>query len=286
MSMAGYTKLFNSILASTIWREDDKTRIVWITLLAMADKNGVAEGSIPGLADLARVNIEEVESSLSKLMAPDPYSRTVEHDGRRIEKTDGGWVILNHAKYRSKMSKDERREYNRLKQREWREKHPSKSKSTRGQQKSITVNDSNLQSAMSAHTKAEASPSSPSEEGGKFADWFKTLLPPDVRLADGWRSKWASIYDSMIRIDSRLKAEIKAVCEWARRDEFWSSNFMSPSKLREKKDGIQYFDIFKAKMAAAGNGTNKPKPLPTAAELRAKQAALDAEIDKRHANQS
>jgi hypothetical protein len=26
MAMTGYTKLFNSILASTIWREDDKTR--------------------------------------------------------------------------------------------------------------------------------------------------------------------------------------------------------------------------------------------------------------------
>ena len=48
--MAGYTKLFNSILQSTIWREDDKTRIVWITLLAMADKNGIAETSLPSLA--------------------------------------------------------------------------------------------------------------------------------------------------------------------------------------------------------------------------------------------
>ena len=56
MAMAGYTKLFNSILMSTIWREDDKTRIVWITLLAMADKNGIAETSIPSLADAARVS--------------------------------------------------------------------------------------------------------------------------------------------------------------------------------------------------------------------------------------
>ena len=43
--MPGYTKLFNSILASTIWRADDKTRIVWITLLAMADKHGIVEAS-------------------------------------------------------------------------------------------------------------------------------------------------------------------------------------------------------------------------------------------------
>lgn len=152
MSMPGYTKLFNSILASTIWREDDKTRIVWITLLAMSDKNGVAEGSVPGLADLARVTIPECEASLVKLMSPDPYSRTTENEGMRIKKVDGGWAILNHAKYRAKMSSDERREYNRLKQQEFR----SKNKSTRRQRKSITVNDNQSQSALSAHTDTEA----------------------------------------------------------------------------------------------------------------------------------
>ena len=50
--MSGYTKLFNSILASTVWSEPNETRIVWITLLAMADKNGIIEGSVPGLAVL------------------------------------------------------------------------------------------------------------------------------------------------------------------------------------------------------------------------------------------
>lgn len=152
MSMAGYTKLFNSILASTIWREDDKTRIVWITLLAMADKNGVAEGSVPGLADLARVTIPECEASLTKLMSADAYSRTTDHEGKRIAKVEGGWAILNHAKYRAKMNLDERREYNRIKQKEFRQKKAS----TRRQQKSITVIDCNGASALSAH--AEASP--------------------------------------------------------------------------------------------------------------------------------
>ena len=33
-----YTKLANSSLTSTIWMEDDQTRIVWLALMAMADK--------------------------------------------------------------------------------------------------------------------------------------------------------------------------------------------------------------------------------------------------------
>ncbi len=120
--MAGYTKLFSSILASTIWRAPDKTRIVWITLLAMADQHGIAEGSVPGLADFARVSVDECRGALAELMAPDPDSRTPDWDGRRIEPVDGGWLLLNHGKYRAKMNADERREYNRKKQAERRAK--------------------------------------------------------------------------------------------------------------------------------------------------------------------
>ena len=109
--MVGYTKLFGSLLASTIWREDDKVRIVWITLLAMADKRGIAEGSIPGIADLARVSIEDCERALARLQQPDRFSRSTENEGRRIAPTDGGFQILNHAKYRDRMSVEERREY-------------------------------------------------------------------------------------------------------------------------------------------------------------------------------
>lgn len=100
--MSGYTPLFSSIVASTIWRESKETKIVWITMLAMSDCRGVVEGSIPGLADLAKVTIDECKSALFVLMSPDEYSRTKEHDGRRIEECDGGWLILNHAKFREK----------------------------------------------------------------------------------------------------------------------------------------------------------------------------------------
>ena len=133
MRMSGYTKLFNSILASTVWREPMETRIVWITLLAMADKDGIAEGSIPGLADFARIPVEATREALLRLSSPDPDSRSLEHEGRRIEAVDGGWFLLNHAKYRAKMGADERREYNRLKQAQHRER----------QQMSLTVNHNN-----------------------------------------------------------------------------------------------------------------------------------------------
>lgn len=96
-----FTKLFSSITESTIWCEPDRTRLVWICMLAMADKNGRVWASVPGLANRARVPLVDAEIALAAFLAPDPYSRTPDNEGRRIEPIDGGWRLLNHEKYRS-----------------------------------------------------------------------------------------------------------------------------------------------------------------------------------------
>jgi hypothetical protein len=114
----GFTKLFNSIVTSTIWQEDDQTRIVWITMLALCDRYGDLSASIPGLAKVANVSIEATEAALAKLKQPDKYSRTKEHEGRRITEIDGGWHVFNYEKYRDMLNAEERREYKAVKERE------------------------------------------------------------------------------------------------------------------------------------------------------------------------
>lgn len=111
-------------------------------MLAMANQNGVVETSIPGLAVLARVPEEKCRHAIICLESPDRDSRSQEFDGRRIQKVDGGWLILNHAKYRKKLSADERREYKTVKQREYRSKTP--------------VDKSGLSSTPWTHTDSEA----------------------------------------------------------------------------------------------------------------------------------
>ena len=114
--MSGYTKLFDSIFMSTVWLEDNATRIVWIALLGKKDRHGIVEGSIPGLAHLARVTVDEAEAAINKFLAPDPHSRTSDHEGRRIEHVDGGWLVLNHEKYRDMLSKEDKLERDRIRQ--------------------------------------------------------------------------------------------------------------------------------------------------------------------------
>ena len=116
-----YTKLFQKILDSTIWLEDDKTRIVWITMLAMSNQDGIVDAPLPALANRARVDVESCQAALNKFMDKDPFSRTTDNEGRRIEKTESGWKILNHRKYREMMSLEHRREYKRLKAKEYRD---------------------------------------------------------------------------------------------------------------------------------------------------------------------
>lgn len=139
-----FTKLFSSILDSTIWQEDKETKLVWVTMLAMCDRSGEVHASIPGLAVRAGVSIAECETALACLMSPDRYSRTKDHEGRRVKEIDQGWELLNHGKYRELLSAEERREYLRRKQQE----HRAKS--------STTVNKCQSASTPSTHTEAEA----------------------------------------------------------------------------------------------------------------------------------
>ena len=95
-----FVKLYGSILDSTVWLESLPTKVLWVTMLAMADADGCVAASVPGLAKRAGVTRSECEAALEILAVPDPDSKTPDNDGRRIEKVTGGWLILNARLYR------------------------------------------------------------------------------------------------------------------------------------------------------------------------------------------
>lgn len=116
----GYTKVFESLLDSTVWQEAKETRLVWITMLLMKNRLHIVEASIPGLAKRAGVTLQECEIALDRFKAPDPYSRTKDFEGRRIEEVTGGWKILNGERYKQRMSPEDRRAYKSAWQKEYR----------------------------------------------------------------------------------------------------------------------------------------------------------------------
>jgi hypothetical protein len=108
--MAKICLLWGKILESSLWITGSKeTRLVWITLLAMKDMEGVVKSSVVGLADRAKVAIPECKEALRVLLAPDPEDSSKVEEGRRIREVPGGWQVVNNDLYM--YASEEKREY-------------------------------------------------------------------------------------------------------------------------------------------------------------------------------
>jgi len=175
--MAGYTKLWASILQSTVWQESLSTKVTWITMLALCDSRGYVGASIPGLAHSAGVTIPECEAALAAFLAPDPYSRTQEHEGRRLEVEEGGWRVLNYERHREGLADEERRALNRESQRRSRARRAAKAAEDTTVSP-MTVTKTRDLSAGSPQAEAEAEAEAVSSSSSTTA---RERLPDDYR---------------------------------------------------------------------------------------------------------
>src|SRR3990167_5768494 len=118
---AYWRKLSSSILASSVWSEAASTRLVWITMIAMSDQIGHVLASVPGLARLAGVPLDDAVEAVRVLSSPDVHDRSKVLDGRRITPVDGGWLLVNFARYQDAA----KAEAARARKREWWERNRS-----------------------------------------------------------------------------------------------------------------------------------------------------------------
>lgn len=101
-----YVKLFGSILDSSIWSADPNTRLLWITMLAMADEFGIVYASVDGLAHRARISEDDCIKAVAILEGPDKHSRDGT-SGERIRRLTGGWELLNYQHYREMRTREQ-----------------------------------------------------------------------------------------------------------------------------------------------------------------------------------
>lgn len=200
MSNNGFTKLFNSIITSSIWSEDDKTRLMWITMLAASDAQGFVTGSIPGMAAISRMSVEDAEKSIKALTKPDPYSRSKEYDGRRLLECEGGWLIANYQKYRQKRDPEKRRQQNREAQRRYKRKQK--------------VSQGKPESAQ-AEAEADIPPKSPKGMEARFNEFWKAY--PKKR----GKKEAEKVFGKIKPSDGLLKKMIDAI-EQQNKSEQWN----------------------------------------------------------------
>lgn len=210
----GYTKLFQEILLSTIWREPDHVRILWITMLALRNKKHIVEASLPGLADAAKITIQECEEGLKILKSPDPYSRSKNDEGRRILETEEGWFLINGEKWRQKLSVEDRNEYQRIKQREYRQKDKSLQNSKRLQNSTRFTQE---ETEKEKETETEINISSEIQKGGVGGDFqkFWNAYPKKKSKGNAERA-WRALGP-----DEQLIAKILQGIERARKTADW-----------------------------------------------------------------
>ena len=97
-----FVKLDCGIIHSSLWAEDSDTKICWITLLLLADQNGFVCAAASAIAREAGIPAEVARRALYLFQSPDDESRTPDNEGKRVEKVDGGYQVLNYEKYRER----------------------------------------------------------------------------------------------------------------------------------------------------------------------------------------
>lgn len=144
-----YGKHFESMYTGSMFGIGPVVFAVWGYVISHTKQDAFVELNPDLLGAILGCESEQVAGALEQLSSPDPKSRSKAEGGRRLIK-EGQYIyrVVNYLAYREMRNDEERRTYNREKQRQSRARRQNKSNGS-----SLTVND---MSTMSAHTDTEA----------------------------------------------------------------------------------------------------------------------------------
>ncbi len=121
-----YGKAFESMYEGSMVGSGIHVFAVWNYVIAKA-RRGTIEINPKMLAFVLGGKEQEIIDALKFLCRPDPESRSKKEEGRRLKKEGQfQYRVVNWEYYDKIKSEEERREYNRLKQREYRAMKPGK----------------------------------------------------------------------------------------------------------------------------------------------------------------
>ena len=106
-------------------------------MLACCRKDGICPVTAGGLARLANISPEKAQEALEVLSSPDEDTLTQANEGRRIERADSGWRLLNWQSYREMAKSEMIKEQNREAQAKWRENQKRSSGTNAGQETEV-----------------------------------------------------------------------------------------------------------------------------------------------------
>lgn len=151
MNDRSFVKLFSSIVTSSLWNEDSDSRVVWITMLALANSHGQIISTVSALSRIANVPPETCQKAINTFCSPDQDSRTKTDEGRRLRVIDGGWELVNYELYKQMMSEEDRKDY----QRKYQQKHRTNKNHHLSNSSSFVINPTQGEGEREAEAEAE-----------------------------------------------------------------------------------------------------------------------------------
>lgn len=239
--MDGWIKLHRCLLEKAVWQLNDAQRIVFITILLLANHKGKqwfwkgtqfnAEPgqfvtSLPKLSKTSRVSVQSVRTALDNLKKLDFLTYESTDTGRLI--TVNNWEFYQRIENESTdKSTDDQHSLNR---------RPTSTKNDK--------NDKNeRRKVLSSEPKVRTRNrfENLTETHMKLARWLRKQIlewKPDAKVPDDVRA-WANDMRLMMERDERTEDRIVEVIDWATNDRFWQKNILSAGTLREKFDKLE-----------------------------------------------
>jgi len=85
-----------AFIHSSMWSQPAATRLVWVTMLAMCDDDGIVDSSLSALVAAVGLPKSSVIDALATLAAPDVWDNGGT-DGRCVEAVERGWRIIGYS---------------------------------------------------------------------------------------------------------------------------------------------------------------------------------------------
>ncbi len=124
--MKNWAPLSGGLVDSSIWEEPDHVFRVFMAMLSLKDRDHVVAMDGYKLAKRIHMEVGLVTDALRVLSEPDSRRPEQEFGGRRIQKVEDGWLILQGEAYKAEMQQEARRQRNRRAQAAYRDRQKMK----------------------------------------------------------------------------------------------------------------------------------------------------------------
>lgn len=237
----GFVKIDSGILDSSLWSESAITRVVFITFTTKCNRDGFVSSSYSGMLRAANVPKEDFDKAIKILESPDADSKDPANEGRRIQKVDGGWMVLNYTKYREYDYSDSP-DAIRMREKRAKERDEHIRTCSNNSEHVRTIDEHSASASVSSFSSGINTPEEKTIIYSLPFSAFWSLYPRKVGKDAAWRA-WQKL-----KLTQEDCTVIAAALEWQKKSEQWTreggqyiphpSTYLNAGRWKDEQPGV------------------------------------------------